>query len=72
MSVFGKDKMEVMDAEAKPSDARDFLLNMAAYVLENDVMLNDGETIGFSAEDKHSITRSEGAALPGMTLKIEY
>ena len=45
---------------------------MAAYVIEYDVTLNDGETIGFSAEDKHAITRSEGAALPGMTLKIEY
>ena len=72
MSAFGKDEMEVLDADAKPSDVRDFLLNMASYVLENDVMLNDGETIGFSAEDKYSITRSEGAALPGMTLKIEY
>ena len=64
--------MEVLDADAKPSDVRNFLLNMAAYVLENDVMLNDGETIGFSAVDKHSITCSEGVALPGMTLKIEY
>ena len=41
-------------------------------VIEYDVTLNYGETIGFSAEDKHAITRSEGAALPGMTLKIEY
>ena len=72
MSAFGKDEMEVLDADAKPSDVRDFLLNMAAYVLESDVILNDGETIGFSAEDRHLITRSEGAALPGTTLKIEY
>ena len=32
-----------------------------------------GETIGFSAEDKHTITRSKGVALPDqMTLKISY
>ena len=72
MRAFGKDEMEVLDADAKPSDVRNFLLNMADYVLENDVTLNNGETIGFSAEDRHSITRSEGAALPGMTLKIQY
>lgn len=41
-------------------------------MLEYDVTLNNGETIGFSAEDKHAITYSEGVALPGMTLKIEY
>ena len=72
MSAFGKDEMEVLDADAKPSDVRDFLLNLADYVLENDIVLNDGETIGFSAEDRHAITRSKGIALPGMTLKIEY
>lgn len=72
MRAFGKDEMEVLDADAKPSDVRNFLLNMADYVLENDVTLNNGETIGFSAEDRHTITRSEGAALPGMTLKIQY
>lgn len=72
MTAFGKDEMEVLDANVKPSDVRNFLLNMADYVLENDITLHPGETIGFSAEDKHAITRSEGIALPGMTLKIEY
>ena len=34
----------------------------------------DGETIGFSADDKHTITRSPGISLPEeqMTLKIGY
>lgn len=72
MEYFGKDEMEVLDADAEPSDVQGFLSSMAAYVIEYDVTLNDGETIGFSADDKHAITRSEGAALPGMTLKIEY
>ncbi|WP_243268186.1 DUF4261 domain-containing protein [Anaerotruncus colihominis] len=35
-------------------------------------MLQDGETIGFSADKKYSTTRSEGVSLPGMTLKISY
>ncbi len=73
MECFGKDEMEVLDVDADPSKVRDFLVSMAEYVLEYDVVLNDGETIGFSAEDKHSIIRSQGVALPDiMTLKISY
>ena len=43
-------------------------------MLACDVTLQDGETIGFSADDKHTITRSPGVSLPEeqMTLKIGY
>ena len=71
-SASARTRWRLLDADAEPSDVQNFLSSMAAYVIEYDVTLNDGETIGFSAEDKHAITRSEGAALPGMTLKIEY
>ncbi len=72
MFLFGKDEMEVLDAKGQPSEVRDFLANMVSYVLDCDVTLYDGETIGFSEEDKHFITRSEGVSLPGQTLKITY
>lgn len=72
MDVFGKDEMEVLYANAEPSELLDFLSDLVAYVLEYDVTLNDGETIGFSEADKHAISRSKGISLPGMTLKIEF
>ena len=74
MDVFGKDEMEVLGTDAEPSDLRDFLASLASYVLENDVELHDGETIGFDADDKHTITRSPGVGLPEeqMTLKISW
>ncbi len=74
LDVFGKDEMEVLDTDAKPSDLRDFLASLVSYVLENDVELHDGETIGFDADDKHTITRSPGVGLPEeqMTLKISW
>lgn len=72
MKVFGKGEMEVLDADADPSDVQEFLSSLVSYVLEYDVTLNDGETIGFTENDKHSITRSEGVSLPEVTLKIEY
>ena len=74
LDSFGKDEMEVLGTNAKPSDLRDFLASLASYVLENDVELHDGETIGFDADDKHTITRSPGVGLPEeqMTLKISW
>lgn len=72
MHTFGKDEMEVLDADAEPAKVREFLSDLAYYVLENDVTLKDGETIGFTEEDKHPITRGKGVSLPGMTLKIGY
>ena len=74
MDVFGKDEMEVLDADAQPDDLRNFLASLVSYVLEGDVELHDGETIGFAANDKHTITRSPGVSLPEeqMTLKISW
>ena len=74
MEAFGKDEMEVLGTNADPNDLRDFLASLASYVLENDVELHDGETIGFAADDKHTITRSPGVGLPEeqMTLKISW
>ena len=74
MDVFGKEEMEVLNTDAEPEDLRDFLASLASYVLACDVTLQDGETIGFSADDKHTITRSPGISLPEeqMTLKIGY
>ena len=74
MDAFGKEEMEVLGTGADPNDLRDFLASLASYVLENDVELHDGETIGFSADDKHAITRSPGVGLPEeqMTLKISW
>lgn len=74
LDVFGKDEMEVLGTDAKPSDLRDFLASLVSYVLENDVELHDGETIGFDADDKHTITLSPGVGLPEeqMTLKISW
>ena len=74
LESFGKEEMEVLGIDAKPSDLRDFLASLVSYVLENDVELHDGETIGFDADDKHTITRSPGVGLPEeqMTLKISW
>ncbi|MDU5145767.1 MAG: DUF4261 domain-containing protein [Paenibacillus dendritiformis] len=69
---FGKDEIEVLDSQATPAELRDFLIYISAYVVEQDVTLRDGETIGFTAEQKLPITRSEGIYVDGDSLKIEF
>lgn len=73
MDVFGKEELEVLDADADPLAVREFLVSLAGYVIGSDVTLNDGETIGFSQGDRHRITRSPGVALPDQpTLKVSF
>lgn len=73
MDVFGKEELEVLDADADSLAVREFLVSLAGYVIGSDVTLNDGETIGFSQGDRHRITRSPGVALPDQpTLKVSF
>ena len=73
MRRFGKEEIEVY----VPSDTadlnaiRNFLVSVAAYVLGENVILRDGETIGFSEEQKLPIKVSPGLAVKGNTIKID-
>ncbi len=72
MTLLGKEEIEVLEANTSPSDLRNFLVDIAYYVLSSDVTLHDGETIGFSEDQKLPISRSEGVAVDGYSLKIGY
>lgn len=68
---FGKMELEIINTPMEQMDLYDFLLAIVAYVIGQDVVLQDGETIGFSAEQKIKITTSKGQFLEGETLKLE-
>ena len=72
LAAFGKEEIEVLDTQAAPGDLHSFLLDLASYVLEEDVTFHDGETIGFTEGQYLSISRSAGVWHDGMTLKIPY
>ena len=72
MRNFGYDEMEVLNSSAEPMELLDFLTSIANYVITEEVILQDGETIGFTAEQKCAITKSQGVAVEGDSLKIEY
>ena len=71
MKEFGKSEIEIIDADMKGSEVYDFLLSVLEYVLQQDVTLHHGETIGFTEEQKIKITESEAIYLEGTSLKIE-
>ena len=70
MSVFGKLEMEVIGTGLDPNGLLGFMYTICEYVISEDVTLQDGETIGFSENDKIPIHISEGAAVPGQTIKL--
>ncbi len=69
---FGKEEMEIVDSQRPPKDVHMLLLNIVSYVVQGDVTLNDGETLGYTAEQKLPITRSEGLNVDGSSLKIAF
>jgi hypothetical protein len=68
---FNKMELEVLDSTMEKMDLYDLLLAIVGYVVEQDMILQDGETIGFSAKQKIKITASKGKFLEGETLKLE-
>lgn len=74
MRRMGKEEMEVyIEADkADFNELREFMLTIASYVLKTGATLRDGETIGFTEEQKLPITLSKGVAVDGNTLKIGY
>lgn len=70
MQAFHKEEMEILHTDLEPMDLRNMLFDIAYYVLTNNVVLKDGETIGFSQEQRLPITFSKGEAVEGNSLKI--
>lgn len=72
LQSFNKDEIEVLDSHHSASEVFEFLIDIASYVVESDAILKDGETIGFSEEQKLPITKSKSRVLDFDTLKIGF
>ena len=68
----GKQDLEILDSVRTVDEVLGFLIDIAAYIMDADVTLKDGETLGATEEQKFAITESDGAALAGKTLKIDF
>lgn len=72
LKEFGKSEMEVVNSSQTLEDIRGFLFNIAHYVLDHDVIFQDGQTIGFSEEEKIAISFSKGEFVDSETFKLNY
>ena len=59
LKEFGKTEIEIIESPMNSDDLYYFLLSILQYVLGSDVTLKDGETIGFSEDQKIKITESK-------------
>ncbi len=71
MNAFGKDEMEIIDSPLLPNTLHNIMLDLVNYVLENNIVLRDGETIDFTQYQNLKIARSPGVSISEMSLKIE-
>ena len=69
---FGKKEIEIIKSLEEAEEVYNFLASISDYIITSDVVLNDGETIGFSEEQKIQISVSEGIALDGETVKLGF
>jgi Domain of unknown function (DUF4261) len=69
---FGKKEMEIIESKHGIDELLEMMYNLTSYVLESNVTLNDGETIGMSEKQKLKIKLSKGKYINEQTLKIDY
>ena len=69
---FGKKELEIIKSLEEAEEVYNFLASISDYIITSDVVLNDGETIGFSEEQKIQISVSKGIALDGETIKLGF
>lgn len=72
MRFFGKEEIEVVDSPKQPNEVVSFLYSISEYVISENIELKDGETIGFTEEQKLPIKISDGVSVQGTTVKIKY
>lgn len=71
LSTFKKYELEIVNSKLELEELHSFLLNISAYVIENNITFNVGETIGYSNDQKIKITLSKGEFVEGQSIKID-
>lgn len=72
LKEFGKMEMEIVNSTSEIGNIADFLTTITSYVIGSDVAFRNGETVGFTADQKIKITESKGRFVEGQTLKLAF
>lgn len=71
LKAFGKPEMEILDSREPLDELYEFLANICAYIIANDIIFKAGQTLGYTAEQKVRIRFSKGRWVEGETFKLE-
>lgn len=71
LTNFGKLELEILNTKENPGDMYEFLINIANYVVSKDVTFHDGETVGYTAEQKVPLSISKGVYVDGQSIKMK-
>jgi hypothetical protein len=72
LTDFNKTEIEIIETTDSREEINEMMLNLVNYILVSDVTLKNGETIGFTEEQKLKITISKGKFIDGKTIKVEF
>lgn len=72
LKEFGFKEVEIIDSSHSAEEIQEMLFNISHYVIQGDVTLQDGETIGLTEDQKIKIVQSKGVLVEGTTLKLKY
>ena len=72
LGVYGKLNMEIIDSNKSTDETLGLLQSITEYVITSDITLQDGETIGFSEEQKLKITALDSDVLGEESLRIDF
>ncbi|BAU55046.1 DUF4261 domain-containing protein [Mucilaginibacter gotjawali] len=71
LKYFQKQEIEIIDSTLSLEDLLEFLGNIASYVIANDVTLKNGQTVGYTSDQKINITISKAQFVEGQSIKLD-
>lgn len=72
LADFNKTEIEILNTKHSIEETNEIMLNLVNYILVSDITLKNGETIGFTEEQKLKITISKGQFIEGKSIKVEF
>ncbi len=72
LNAFGKEELEIVASSHSASEVYDLMWNISSYVIQEGAVLRDGETLGFTIDQKLPLTLSEGVYVEGQSMKIGF
>lgn len=69
---FGREELEIVASSHTPSEVYELMYNISAYIIKQGAVLRNGETLGYTAEQKLPLTLSEGVYVEGQSMKIGF